>query len=116
MKVDRLTRTFSWLLITLGPAFTIVLNFVLFGRNYHSSLRIFLLATAVHTFNHFVVKPHSYRVKQLVTEKNRGKAQPRPENDSSNTFFSDYRGFCDGDIFWISLGWISRLYIEDGKL
>jgi sensor histidine kinase YesM len=45
MKVDRLTRTFSWLLITLGPAFTIVLNFVLFGRNYHSSLRVFLLAT-----------------------------------------------------------------------
>ena len=45
MKVDRLTRTFSWLLITLGPAFTIALNFVLFGRNYHSSLRIFLLAT-----------------------------------------------------------------------
>lgn len=45
MKVDRLTRTFSWLLITLGPAFTIVLNFVLFGRNYHSNLRVFLLAT-----------------------------------------------------------------------
>ena len=45
MKVDRLTRTFSWLLITLGPAFTIALNFVLFGRNYHSSLRVFLLAT-----------------------------------------------------------------------
>ena len=45
MKVDRLTQTFSWLLITLGPAFTIVLNFVLFGRNYHSNLRIFLLAT-----------------------------------------------------------------------
>ncbi len=45
MKVDRLTRTFSWLLITLAPAFTIVLNFVLFGRNYHSSFRIFLLAT-----------------------------------------------------------------------
>lgn len=45
MKVDRLTRTFSWLLITLGPAFTIALNFVLFGRSYHSSFRIFLLAT-----------------------------------------------------------------------
>jgi hypothetical protein len=45
MKVDRLTKTFSWLLITLGPAFAIALNFVLFGRSYHSSLRIFLLAT-----------------------------------------------------------------------
>src|SRR5688572_6445012 len=45
MKVDRLTKTFSWLLITLGPAFAIALNFVLFGRDYHSSLRIFLLAT-----------------------------------------------------------------------
>ena len=45
MKVDRLTKTFSWLLITLGPAFAIALNFVLFGREYHSSLRIFLLAT-----------------------------------------------------------------------
>jgi sensor histidine kinase YesM len=45
MKVDRLTRTFSWLLITLGPAFTIALNFVLFGRSYHTNLRIFLLAT-----------------------------------------------------------------------
>ena len=45
MKVDRLTRTFSWLLITLGPAFTIALNFVLFGRSYYSSFRIFLLAT-----------------------------------------------------------------------
>ena len=46
MKVDRLTKTFSWLLITLGPAFAIALNFVLFGRDYHSNLRIFLLATA----------------------------------------------------------------------
>jgi sensor histidine kinase YesM len=46
MKVDRLTKTFSWLLITLGPAFTIALNFVLFGRNYYSSLLIFLSATA----------------------------------------------------------------------
>ena len=46
MKVDRLTKTFSWLLITLGPAFAIALNFVLFGHEYHSSLRIFLLATA----------------------------------------------------------------------
>ncbi len=45
MKVDRLTRTFSWLLITLGPAFTIALNIVLFGSNYHSSLPVFLLAT-----------------------------------------------------------------------
>jgi sensor histidine kinase YesM len=45
MKVDRLTQTFSWLLITLGPAFAIALNFVLFGSQYHSSLRIFLLAT-----------------------------------------------------------------------
>ena len=45
MKVDRLTQTFSWLLITLGPAFAIALNFVLFGRDYHSSLRIFLSAT-----------------------------------------------------------------------
>lgn len=45
MKVDRLTKTFSWLLITLGPAFAIALNFVLFGRDYHSNLRIFLLAT-----------------------------------------------------------------------
>ena len=46
MKVDPLTKTFSWLLITLGPAFAIALNFVLFGSEYHSSLRIFLLATA----------------------------------------------------------------------
>ena len=45
MKVDRLTRTFSWLLITLGPAFAIALNFVLFGTVYHSSLKVFLLAT-----------------------------------------------------------------------
>ena len=45
MKVDRLTRTFSWLLITLGPAFAIALNFVLFGGTYHSNLRVFLLAT-----------------------------------------------------------------------
>ncbi len=45
MKVDRLTQTFSWLLMTLGPAFAIALNFVLFGSSYHSSLRIFLLAT-----------------------------------------------------------------------
>ena len=45
MKVDRLTQTFSWLLMTLGPAFAIALNFVLFGRFYYSSLRIFLLAT-----------------------------------------------------------------------
>ncbi len=45
MKVDRLTQTFSWLLITLGPAFAIALNFVLFGRYYYSSLRIFLMAT-----------------------------------------------------------------------
>lgn len=45
MKVDRLTRTFSWLLITLGPAFAIALNFVLFGRDYHTNLRIFLFAT-----------------------------------------------------------------------
>src|SRR4030095_8957876 len=45
MKVDRLTRTFSWLLITLGPAFAIALNFVLFGREYHTNLRVFLLAT-----------------------------------------------------------------------
>ena len=46
MKVDRLTQTFSWLLITLGPAFAIALNFVLFGRNYHADLHTFLLATA----------------------------------------------------------------------
>src|SRR5688572_2269875 len=46
MKVDRLTKTFSWLLITLGPAFAIALNFVLFGRDYHSNIRIFLSATA----------------------------------------------------------------------
>jgi sensor histidine kinase YesM len=45
MKVDPLTKTFSWLLITLGPAFAIVLNFVLFGRQYYSSLPVFLLAT-----------------------------------------------------------------------
>lgn len=45
MKVDRLTQTFSWLLMTLGPAFAIALNFVLFGRNYYSSPGIFLLAT-----------------------------------------------------------------------
>jgi sensor histidine kinase YesM len=45
MKVDRLTQTFSWLLMTLGPAFAIALNFVLFGPYYVSSLRIFLLAT-----------------------------------------------------------------------
>jgi sensor histidine kinase YesM len=45
MKVDHLTKTFSWLLVTLGPAFAIALNFVLFGRNYLSSAGIFLLAT-----------------------------------------------------------------------
>lgn len=45
MKVDPLTRTFSWLLITLGPAFAIALNFVLFGSSYYSSLRVFLPAT-----------------------------------------------------------------------
>lgn len=46
MKVDPLTKTFSWLLITLVPAFTIALNFVLFGRSYYSGLFIFLPATA----------------------------------------------------------------------
>lgn len=45
MKVDRLTKTFTWLLITLGPAFAIALNLVLFGRDYYSSISIFLLAT-----------------------------------------------------------------------
>lgn len=45
MKVDRLTKTFSWLLITLGPAFAIALNFVLFGKLYHTDIRIFFLAT-----------------------------------------------------------------------
>lgn len=45
MKVDRLTQTFSWLLITLGPAFAIALNIVLFGSYYYSSLRVFLPAT-----------------------------------------------------------------------
>ena len=45
MKVDRLTKTFSWLLITLGPAFAVALNFVLFGASYYSSIWIFLPAT-----------------------------------------------------------------------
>lgn len=45
MKVDRLTRAFSWLLITLGPAFAISLNFVLFSRAYYTSFRTFALAT-----------------------------------------------------------------------
>ena len=45
MKVDRLTKTFSWLLITLGPAFAVALNFVLFGKDYYSGLRTFLMAT-----------------------------------------------------------------------
>ena len=45
MKVDPLTKTFSWLLITLGPAFAIALNFVLFGRNYYSNILIFFSAT-----------------------------------------------------------------------
>ena len=45
MKVDRLTQTFSWLLMTLGPAFAIALNFVLFGRYYFSSAGLFLMAT-----------------------------------------------------------------------
>ncbi|MGN6437562.1 MAG: sensor histidine kinase [Agriterribacter sp.] len=46
MKVDYLTKTFSWLLMTLGPAFAIALNFVLFGNLYHSDIRVFLLATS----------------------------------------------------------------------
>ena len=74
MKVDRLTQTFSWLLITLGPAFAIALNFVLFGRDYHSSLRIFFVCYSVYAFNQFAVKPHSYWFNQLVTKKAGGKA------------------------------------------
>jgi sensor histidine kinase YesM len=45
MKVDRLTQTFSWLLMTLGPAFAIALNVVLFGPYYFASFSTFLPAT-----------------------------------------------------------------------